>query len=618
MPAHLQSGEVLSAFAASRLGQDVAIEIDQQTVTIHKPFSSPADWRDSWIYFLLVDRFNNPIAPPRHLPFDGEHGVFQGGNFEGIREQLGYLKDLGVGAIWLSPVVKNCQYEDGSFHGYGFQDFLRVEPRFCSDPEAARTDPRLADAELERLIDEAHARGIYVIFDIVLNHAGNVFDYDGHGSAAPWRDSRYPIHWRNEQGSPAFPSFASAPPVIHRDAAIWPRELQRNDYFRRQGKGGELGGDFESLKEFVTGFVEDSATGVRWPVRDALIRSFQYLIARFDVDGFRIDTLKYIEPDFARIFANSMREFALSIGKKNFLTYGEVYDGEEQIARFVGRNANETGDPIGVDAALDFPLFFILPSVMKGFTPPSALADLFEHRKAVQRGILTSHGEASGHFVTFADNHDQNQRIYYQDPNDPARFDHQLTATLAALFSMQGIPCLYYGTEQGLHGKGGRDSAVREALWGKANGFDRGHAFYLATQRLAEIRAKEPALRYGRQYFRQLSGDGFHYGYSRLSPGVVAFSRILNNRELLIVINTNTTGAFTGSVVVDASLQPAGTPATLLFTNAQPGAGFGAVERRERGAVEVEELDGSRGSGPVHVLPVALDATEAKILRLGD
>src|SRR5215467_7423352 len=71
-------------------------------------FPSPVDWRDRWIYFLMVDRFNNPAAPPRHQPFDDpDFFGFQGGTFAGIQQQLPYIKGLGAGAIWLSPVLKN-------------------------------------------------------------------------------------------------------------------------------------------------------------------------------------------------------------------------------------------------------------------------------------------------------------------------------------------------------------------------------------------------------------------------------------------------------------------------------------------------------------------------------
>ena len=79
---------------------------------------------------------------------------------EGVREQLGYIKALGAGAIWLTPVVKNIPYEDTVYHGYGIQDFLTIDPRFASDPAAARANPQLAEKELRRLVDEARPRSL--------------------------------------------------------------------------------------------------------------------------------------------------------------------------------------------------------------------------------------------------------------------------------------------------------------------------------------------------------------------------------------------------------------------------------------------------------------------------
>ena len=314
MPTSIASQTVRNDFRRAAIPRTTTVTVGGHPVSVATPFPSPEDWRDQWIYFLMIDRFNNPSGPPRHQPFDGEHGVFQGGTFNGVRQQLDYLRDLGVGAIWMTPVLKNCQYEDGTYHGYGIQDFLRVDPRFASDPQAAAANPALAEDELRQLVDEAHARGLYVIFDIVLNHCGNVFGYSVGGSSnastADFNDGGYPIAWHDEHGGPGFPDFDHAPAVIPDDAAVWPEELQANRFFRRKGKGGEAGGDFESLKELVTADVA---------VRDVLIRSFQHVIARFDADAFRIDTLKFIEPDFARIFGNAMREYALSIGKKNYL-----------------------------------------------------------------------------------------------------------------------------------------------------------------------------------------------------------------------------------------------------------------------------------------------------------
>ena len=137
-----------------------------------------------------MDRFNNPTAAPRQPPWDGVHGGFQGGTLQGIQAQLDYLQQLGVGALWLSPVLKNCQYQDGTYHGYGIQDFLAIDPRFASDPDQARATPTLVEGEFRELIDQAHARGMYVILDIVLNHTGDVFEYQGIGSIADWLAAR--------------------------------------------------------------------------------------------------------------------------------------------------------------------------------------------------------------------------------------------------------------------------------------------------------------------------------------------------------------------------------------------------------------------------------------------
>ena len=128
MPTSVFSDSILqSAFdiAAEQASADepnrIDVIIDQRQVQIRTPYPSPEDWRDQVIYFLMVDRFNNPTAPPfpKHQPFDGQHDAFQGGSLEGVRQRLGYIKALGAGAIWLTPILKNCPYDDTLYHGYG-------------------------------------------------------------------------------------------------------------------------------------------------------------------------------------------------------------------------------------------------------------------------------------------------------------------------------------------------------------------------------------------------------------------------------------------------------------------------------------------------------------------
>jgi len=607
--------------AKQRIARRMRLDNQRNVVEVPPPFPSPEDWRDQWIYFLMLDRFNNPLAPPRHLPYDSIYVGFQGGTFNGVRSALPYLKELGVGAIWLSPVLKNCQYREGSYHGYGIQDFLSIEPRFASSPA-------VAEQELRALIDAAHAQSMYIIFDIVLNHTGDVFAYQCHpndalclsasnpqytGSQAEHSDTSYPVLWRDEHGAPRqdwpVAEDISNPPL---DAVVWPAELRYNAYFRRQGlpqvNGDQTIGDFASLKQMLTSNPD---------AQTALIRVYQYLIAKFDIDGFRIDTLKYIDRDFARLFGNDIREYALSIGKKNFFTFGEVYDSEDKIAAFIGRNTldSEAGDFIGVDAALDFPLFYKLPLVCKGMLAPSELVSMYEYRRQAERAILSTHGDASNLFVTFLDNHDQVRRFYYSPADAPHRYDDQLTLGVACLFALQGIPCLYYGTEQGLHGGGDvlSGEAVREALWGKPNAFDTTAPFYEAVKTLALLRSQQPALRYGRQYFRPISGDFSIFRISTFAPGVLAFSRILSYQEVVIVANTDLQNTYALGVIVDGTLNAVGAAYRVHYSNKSTFTSPGPVTASSS-ETATYEVDGTVRYGSVHYISVTLQPMEVQIL----
>jgi len=578
------------------------------------PFPSPADWRDLPIYFLMVDRFNNPKAKPVKPFDDPNYSDYQGGKFSGVQAQLPYIKRLGAGAVWLSPVLRNLRF-DPSYHGYGIHDFLRAEPRFADDPSKA-------DDELRALVDAAHAQGLYVILDIVLNHTGDVFAYqcdagdaacnNSQGGVASFHDGAQSVRWRDDQGAaqPAFDAIENVPAARRsRDALIWPAELQRNQFFRRQGLMGggsdDTVGDFSVLKQMLSADRD---------VQRFLIRAYQYGIARYDVDGFRIDTLRYLKGGLAQTFGNAVREFALSIGKKNFFTFGEVLDSqaEDDIARFIGRNTADRGDQVGVDAALDYPLFFTLKPVVKGQAAPNDLVGMYHHRKIIEQDILSSHGDATRFFVTFLDNHDMKERIRYVDPNDEHRFDDQVTLGLACLYALPGIPCLYYGTEQGLHGRGS-DEAVREALWG-GPGFDKGSFFYRAVAKVAEVRGGSPALRYGRFYFRPVSADGAHFAVTTFRQGVLAFSRILDDDEVVVAANTNTDQGQDQAVdvIVDGVLNAAGAQYQILYSNKDGATAPGAV--RQTGTVTVQEVDGSTGNGPLLVVRVTLRPMEVQIL----
>jgi len=572
---------------------------------------SPADWRDVWIYFLMVDRFNRLDAPPRHQPWDDPNfDGYQGGTFAGVQAGLPYLKDLGAGAIWLSPVLKNLPFDRFSYHGYGIHDFLHAEPRFAMVPENA-------DQELRALVDAAHDAGLYVVFDIVLNHVGDVFAYDSAdgdrlsamsgGAQHSYSATPLPVRWRDAAGTPSAADDIATISSPTRDALVWPVELQRNTFFRRQGVPGsgmpDTFGDFVSLKQMRT---EDEE------LQRALIEVYQYVIARWDVDGFRIDTLRYLHGGLPRVFGNGMREFAETVGKKNFFTFGEVFDAqaEQDIAKFIGRTANDSDDMVGVDAALDYPLYFVLPPIVKGFDSPSRLYSMFDQRRRIEGDVISSHGDATRYFVTFLDNHDVKQRLRYVESDGSHPYDDQVTLALVLLFTLPGIPAVYYGTEQGLHGAGS-DAAVREAMWG-GPGLNHDGPFYAAIKNLTTVRNGLPALRYGRTYARPLSGDGVEFGLSTMPQGVVAYSRILSDEEVLIVANTHPAMSQNLFVVVDGSLNDAGKQMAVKYSNlASP---TPSEPLRLFDGVSVAEADGTHGTGPVMTCRVTLRPLEVQIL----
>lgn len=489
---------------------------------------SPEDWRDQFIYFLLVDRFDNNADLSAYDPDDVRQGrdennrrLFQGGNIRGITRRLDYIKNLGCTAVWLSPILKNRQDLNDTYHGYGIQNFLEIDPRFGT----------LDD--LKALTAAAHKRGMYVILDVVLNHAGDVWAYPGNAPYYYADGQTFPFgEWRE----------ANPNPGLQEDDAVWPTELQTENAFKRQGeirnwwKSPEAqDGDFLSLKEL----------NLRNPVvLDTLIKVYKYWIAQADLDGFRIDTVKHMENSATAIFCNAIREYAQRIGKKRFFLFGEIVADDDTIQQYLGRNSRIEGTNErfpSLDAALDFPLYFILEEVIKGFANPDVLRqryDAFHSRYA-------DHGDAGRLFVTFVDNHDQMSRPYrrfmHQNP-----YPRQAILAVSFLLTSQGVPCIYYGTEQGFDGGGPDDSYVRECMFGGKWGafdttgrhfFNEDHVIYRGIRALAALRKQHLALRYGRLYFREISGNGVDFGYPLSGDCTLAYSRILDTEEILIAMN---------------------------------------------------------------------------------
>ncbi|MEW5756413.1 MAG: alpha-amylase family glycosyl hydrolase [Pseudomonadota bacterium] len=536
---------------------------------------SPLDWRDQFIYFLLVDRFDNNADLP---PFASETAArgraheqgrrFQGGNLKGITRRLDYIQGLGCTAIWLSPIFKNRTDLNDTYHGYGVQDFLDVDPRFGT----------LED--LQELTRKAHARGMYVIQDIIFNHTGDVWAYPKGNRYYYYQGQQFPFgFWR--ETDPA--------PELQRNDGVWPRELQSPDVFKRQGEirswdddAEAMNGDFFSLKELDIN---------QHRVLDTMIKAYKHWISLADIDGFRVDTVKHMEHSAVAIFCNAIREYAQRVGKHNFFLFGEIVDDDATIQRYLGRNARIDGTNErfpSLDAALDFPLYFNLEDVIKGFKNPAVLRERYE----TMRNNYTDHGEAGRYFVTFIDNHDQMARPYRRFMhNNP--HPQQAVLAMGYLLTSLGVPCIYYGTEQGFDGGGDSDIYVRECMFGGQWGafdttgvhfFNKQHPIYQGIKAIAQLRHREPALRYGRQYFREISGDGSSFGHPLDSHATLAYSRILDTEEILITMNLDGQPR-SDFITVDYYLSsPKQKMRNLLNPNAQP---LEIVERNNRACVQV-------------------------------
>lgn len=513
-----------------------------------KIFPSPADWRDQFIYFLLVDRFNSgqPDIPPYHpetTPIgrdDSEGEKWQDGTLKGISDKLDYIRGLGCTAVWLSPIFKN-RIELNTYHGYGIQNFLDIDPHFGTVKD------------LQELVEKAHKMGMYIILDIVLNHTGNNWAYPGDYPYYYFQGEKFPFgFWRE-----VTPGSGLEWP----DDAVWPVEFQNPEWYRRKGEirnwdtfPEARDGDFCSLKELDTSNRE---------VLRALIDIHKYWIAVADVDGYRLDAVKHLEESSTAIFCAAIREYAQSIGKKNFLLFGEIIGDDRFIDQYIGRNARIPGTNErfpSLDAALDFPLWGILEGVIKGFANPAELRKRYEGF----RELYSDHGRAGEYFVTFIDNHDQigrspRARFLHNDP-----LQRQAVLAIGYLLTSIGIPCLYYGTEQGFDGGGDHDKHIRECMfggnWGAFNTtgrhfFNPEHPIYQAIFPIAATRRQEPSLRYGRQYFREISGNGADFGYPLDGCSTLAYSRILDSAEILVAMNLDQFPR-NDFVTVDSSLSP--------------------------------------------------------------
>ncbi|MFH9039498.1 pullulanase-type alpha-1,6-glucosidase [Streptomyces sp. NPDC017966] len=504
-------------------------------------------------YFVLPDRFANGDPKNDRGGLTGsrlttgydptDKGFYQGGDLKGLTKKLDYIKGLGTTAIWMAPIFKNQPVQgtgenaSAGYHGYWITDFTQVDPHFGTNED------------LETLIDKAHDKGMKVFFDVITNHTADVVDYEeksyGYLSKGafpyltkdgePFDDADY------ADGSRRFPrvdsgSFPRTPvvPDAKEDLKV-PSWLNDPDMYHNRGDSTFAGesaeyGDFSGLDDLWT---------ERPEVVDGMEKIYQRWVRDFDIDGFRIDTVKHVNMEFWTQWATALDAYAAKKGRDDFFMFGEVYSADTDVtAPYVTEGR--------LDATLDFPFQEAARQYASQGGSAKKLASVFgdDYKYATDKANAYEQ-------VTFLGNHDMGRFGTFLKQDDPEASDAELLKKdmLAneLMFLSRGNPVVYYGDEQGFTGAGG-DKDARQTLFASRTadyldddliGTERTHAedaydtrapLYQQISALAELRKAHPALTDGIQQERYAADGAGVYAFSRTGTGkdtteyVVAFN----------------------------------------------------------------------------------------------
>jgi len=480
-------------------------------------FAESVEWKDQVIYFVMTDRFangdtSNDVQTQSGIDFGHDGSKYTGGDLQGLIDQLDYIQGLGVTTIWLTPPVAGQWWDDyvsyGGYHGYWARDMKAI-------------DEHLGDMELyKRFIDEVHARGMYVIQDIVCNHMGNHYIYSKETDTYSINEGSYPNRAEKPIQEP-FNRIDYNDPVQY-DAMIYHWESEQNPLTR-------VNTTFSDLDDLNT----ENET-----VIEALKDSFRFWVD-LGVDGYRIDTAIYVDDEFWNRFLkdeDGIIPYAAEAGQEDFLVYGEAWvtpppydnEAEKQIGGYF---------ELGYNSMLDFPLMSEINRVFKEGKPTDFLRYRLEQREEFFGGR---------NMVTFIDNHDMNRFLKGAKVLD-------LMQALGLIFTIPGIPVIYYGTEQGFTES--RASMFAGGYYTQTDQYDTENELYKYIQELTALRREYEAFRNGQ--VKVLYSD-------TLGPGVLIYEIEYEDELYMIFMNTNAKGEYASDF--DTGL-PEGTILEPVFTN---------------------------------------------------
>ena len=576
-------------------------------------------WREpgggNSFYFVMTDRFNNGdptndaciatghAGPDGELPVDctgtdrmvtgldpTDKGFYHGGDIAGLHAQLPYIESLGLDAIWLTPSFVNRPVQgagadiSSGYHGYWITDFTQIDPHLGTN------------AELKAFIDDAHARGIKVYFDIITNHTADVIYYAGFEGQNPPYVTKAADPYVDVNGN-AFDPADYAPgnqamPLMNPDGISFPYDpelpvgmeevkfpLWLNDptlYHNRGFDPSWPAGEAATYMDF--GDLDDLMTENQIVV-DGMIEIYTAW-TDLGIDGFRIDTVKHVDFQFWSEFTAAINAHTAG-SNPDFYMFGEVYDADAKMLSPYVRNT-------GMQGVLDFAFQSSARNYVTG-SPATSLAGLFR-----ADDYYTTATSSAADLPTFLGNHDMGrigQLVGAADALAKVELANEL------MFLTRGQPVVYYGDEQGIIGDGGDKDARQNMIdsqvstynddllldgspYGTGPGFATDGVLYSHISTLASLRASTPALATGAQIERYAEGPVF------------AFSRVdaTEKVEHLVALNNSSS------------------PTTVTIPTLTPGATFTGVYGTT--ATGTAGADGA--------LEVTIPAHSAVVLKAGD
>ncbi|MEH6535050.1 MAG: alpha-amylase family glycosyl hydrolase [Psychroserpens sp.] len=388
---------------------------------------TPFVWEGANLYFLLTDRFNNSDTS-NDINFDRTKETatlrgFEGGDLKGITKKIedGYFSDLGINAIWMTPVVEQIHggTDEGTgvtygFHGYWAKDWTAIDPNYGTKED------------LKQLVDAAHAKGIRVLLDAVINHTGPVTEKDPVWPS-DWVRTRPQCQYNNYENTITCTLVKNLPDIKTESNEAVDLPPQLVEKWKAEGR-------YEQEVEELDAFFE--RTGHPRAPRFYIMKWLADYIKDYGIDGYRCDTVKHTEEYVWQEFKTEC-DYAFSEFKENnpekvlddndFYLVGEVYNygiSGGKFFDFGDKKVNYYDDKFTSQINFEF----------KWNAKQMPIEDVFSTYDDILHNQLKDFG-----ILNYLSSHDDGQ------PFDPAREKPYETAT--KLLLTPGTSQVYYGDE---------------------------------------------------------------------------------------------------------------------------------------------------------------------------